>query len=127
GPPSGRRGQGVLRAAESARRPGARELRFLPARDPHSPQGAEGRLAFVRAELLPPLPPGGAARRAGRHVHKPRRLSLRGARLSGFRVEDDEVVLPEAFEKLAAALVAHPGAAQNLASGALAVDPPENP
>ena len=35
-PSPGRRAQGVLRAAESARRPGGAELRPLPARDPHS-------------------------------------------------------------------------------------------
>ncbi len=75
----GRRAQGVLRAAEPARRPGGAELRPLPTGDPHSPQGAEGRLAPVRAELLPPLPARRAARRADRHVDKPCRLSLRGA------------------------------------------------
>ena len=82
-PPSSRRAQGVLRAAEPARRPGGGELRSLPARDPHSPQGAERRLAPLRAELLPTLPPGGAARRADRHVDKPCRLSLRGAGRAG--------------------------------------------
>ena len=76
-----RRAQGVLRARRTrAAAPEARELRSLPARDPHSPQGAERRLAPVRAELLPPLPAGRAPRRAGRHLDEPCRLSLRGAR-----------------------------------------------
>ena len=38
----------------------ARELRSAPARDPDPAQGAEGRLASLRAELLPPLSSGGA-------------------------------------------------------------------
>ena len=36
------------------------QLRSLPARDPDSAPGAQGRLASVRAQLLPPLPSGGA-------------------------------------------------------------------
>ena len=44
--------------------------------DPHSAQGAEGRLASLRAELLPALSPGGAPCRAGRHLDQPCRLSL---------------------------------------------------
>ena len=50
--------------------------------DPRQPddqdpaQGAEGRLAPVRAELLPPLPAGRALPRAGRHVDLPRRLPV---------------------------------------------------
>ena len=76
-------------AAESARRAGGRQLRSSPAGDSHSPQGAEGRLASLRADLLPPLPARRAARRARRYVHEPRRLSLRGAPESGLRVEGD--------------------------------------
>ena len=44
--------------------------------DQDSSQGHQGRLASVRAELLPALPPCGAARRADRHVDEPPRLSL---------------------------------------------------
>jgi Sulfatase-modifying factor enzyme 1 len=40
------------------------------------PQGDQGRLAFVRAKLLPPLPPGRTHRAAGRHVHDPHRIPL---------------------------------------------------
>jgi hypothetical protein len=40
-------------------------------------QGPEGRLAFVRAKLLPPIPACGAARRAGGYVNIARWLSLR--------------------------------------------------
>ena len=79
-PPPGRRGQGVLRAAKSAWRARRGKLRSAPAGNSHSPQGAEGRLASLRADLLPPLPARRAPRRAGRYVHQPRRLSLRGAR-----------------------------------------------
>ena len=57
--------------------PRGRELRPVPAADPHSAQGDQGRLASVRAELLPPLSPGRAPRAAGRHVDEPRRISLR--------------------------------------------------
>ena len=52
------------------------QLRPVPARDQDSAQGAEGRLAPVRAELLPALPAGRALPRAGRHVDVPRRLPL---------------------------------------------------
>ena len=45
-----------------------------------SPQGHQGRLAPVRAELLPPLPAGCAPRGAGRHVHEPCRLPMHQAR-----------------------------------------------
>ena len=37
----------------------------------------QGRLAPVRAELLPPLPAGGAPCAAGRHLHQPRRVPVR--------------------------------------------------
>ena len=63
-PPSRRRAEGVLRAAKSARRAGGRELRLLPAGNPHSSQGAERRIAPLRAQLLPPLSPRRAPRRA---------------------------------------------------------------
>ena len=44
---------------------------------------SQGRLAPVRAELLPPLSPGRAPRPAGRHVDLPRRLPLRRAEGTG--------------------------------------------
>ena len=50
------------------------------AADQDSPQGHQGRLASVRAELLPPLPAGGAPCGAGRHVHEPSRVSMHQAR-----------------------------------------------
>ncbi len=78
--PSRRRAKSLLRAGESARRAGGGELRPLSAADQNPAQGAERRLASLRAELLPPLPPGRPARRAGRHVHEPRRFSLHRAR-----------------------------------------------
>ena len=43
-----------------------------PARDPA--QGHEGRLAPVRPELLPALPPGGTDGSAGRHLNQPPRI-----------------------------------------------------
>ena len=53
-----------------------RELRSAPAGDPHPPQGDQGRLAPLRAELLPQIPAGGALPGAGRHVHVSPRLPL---------------------------------------------------
>ena len=55
-----------------------RQLRpAQPDRDPA--QGAEGRVAPVRAELLPAVSAGGALSRAGRHVHLARRVPLHRA------------------------------------------------
>ena len=71
-----RRAQGLLRAGESARRRDGGELRPAPARRAHPAQGAEGRLASLRAQLLPALSPRGAPRRAGRHLDQPCRLPL---------------------------------------------------
>ena len=62
--------------------PRGRQLRPVPAADQDSAQGAQGRLASVRAELLPPLPPRRAPRPAGRHLDEPRRLPLRRSRSS---------------------------------------------
>ena len=76
----GRRVEAVLRPREPARRPRGPELRSLPAADQDPAQGDQGRLAPLRAQLLPPLPPGRAPRPAGRHVHEPRRLPLRGSK-----------------------------------------------
>src|SRR5262249_32130252 len=108
------------------------------ARDSYPAQGAEGRLASLRAELLPAVPSRRQARRAGRHIDEPRRLSLRGARRSGlsrgatasarpFRVEDDEVVFPEPLEELAALVIAHRCQSENVSDVALAVDRPDGP
>jgi uncharacterized membrane protein YidH (DUF202 family) len=74
----------LLPLRKSPRRAARRQLRFLPARHSHSAQGAEGRLAPVRAQLLPSLPAGGAPRRADRYLHESRGLSLhpRGQRMS---------------------------------------------
>ena len=57
-----------------------RELRPSPARNQDPAQGAEGRLASVRAELLPPLPPGGAPSAADRHLDEPCRLPVHQSR-----------------------------------------------
>ena len=43
----------------------------------NSSQSAKGRLAFVCAELLPPLPPGGTPSGAGGHLDEPCRVPLR--------------------------------------------------
>ena len=56
--------------------PETSELRPSPAERQNSAQGAQGRLAPVRPELLPPLSSGSAPCRADRHLDKPRRLSL---------------------------------------------------
>ena len=52
------------------------ELRALRARYQDPAPGAEGRLASVRAQLLPPLPSGSASPAAGRHLDEPCRLPL---------------------------------------------------
>ena len=65
-------------------RPACRaQLRSRAARDPDPAQGAQGRLASVRAELLPALPPGRSVSGTSRYVHLSRRLSLhRSVRVS---------------------------------------------
>src|SRR5580698_10955366 len=68
--------KGVLRPGKSARRSRDGELRPLPAANQDSPQGHQRRLASVRAELLPPLPPGRAPRGSGGYVHQPSRVSV---------------------------------------------------
>ena len=51
--------------------------------DPRQPehqdpaQGDQGRLASVRAELLPPLSPGSAARGGDRYLDEPSRIPMR--------------------------------------------------
>ena len=76
----GRRPQGLLHPGEPARRARAGQLRLLPAQHQDPAQGPEGRLASVRAQLLPPLPAGRPACAAGRHLHQPRRFPLRRQR-----------------------------------------------
>ena len=53
------------------------ELRSLPAQHQNPAQGHQGRLASVRAELLPPLSAGGAPCRGGRYLDQPSRIPLR--------------------------------------------------
>ena len=72
----GRRAEGVLRSGKSARRRRGGQLRPLPAADQDPPQGHQRRLASVRAELLPPLPPGRAPRGSGGYVDEPSRVSV---------------------------------------------------
>src|SRR5580704_12535370 len=66
----------MLRPGKSARRRRGGELRRLPAADQNSAQGHQRRLASVRAELLPPLPPGRAPCGGGGYVHEPSRVSV---------------------------------------------------
>ena len=54
----------------------AGQLRPLPAADQDSAQSHQRRLASVRAELLPPLPPGRAPCGSGGYVHQPSRVSV---------------------------------------------------
>src|SRR5258708_3882805 len=72
----GRCAEGVLHSRKPARRAGRCQLRPMPAEHQDSPQGVEGRVASGRAKLLPSLPTGRAACRAGRYVNQPRRISL---------------------------------------------------
>ena len=73
----GRCAEGVLHSGKSARRPRGGQLRPASAEHQNSAQGDQGRLASVRAELLPPLPPGRASCRGGRYVDEPSRIPLR--------------------------------------------------
>ena len=72
----GRRAEGVLRSGKSARRRRGGQLRPLPAADQDPPQSHQRRLASVRAELLPPLPPGRAPCGSGGYVDEPSRVSV---------------------------------------------------
>ena len=67
--------------------PEERELRSVPAQHQDSAQGDQRRLVPLRAELLPPLSPCRAPRRADRYLDLPSRLPLhqtRKERLNGF-------------------------------------------
>src|SRR5262245_23976724 len=98
-----RHGKLVLRCdEESARRSRRGELRRVPAEHPHPPQGAQGRLAPLRTELLPALPARGAACAAGRHVDEPRRVPLHRARSEGAtRMTDEPRTLRESAKAAA--------------------------
>jgi len=64
-------------ASRSTTRPASRrQLRSSPAADPDSPQGPEGRLASLRAQLLPAVPSSRALSGTDRHLDLPRRLSM---------------------------------------------------
>jgi arylsulfatase A-like enzyme len=67
----------VLRATQSTWWSRAGELRSVPARHHHPAQSIEGRFAFVRAQLLPPLSSGGAPCGTHRHIDEPCGVSLR--------------------------------------------------
>ena len=84
----GRRAEAMLHPGEPARRAGGAELRPPPAADQDSAQGDQGRLAPVRAQLLPPLSPRRAPRPAGRYVDEPRRLPMCHARSTKLRRSD---------------------------------------
>ena len=73
-------------AAGDGARVARRRAGPVPAGRPHPAEGGEGRLIPVRAQLLPALPAGGAARADGRYGHEPHRLPLRGAARRGRRV-----------------------------------------
>ena len=66
--PTRRRRAAFRKIRAAGRKPGA----TIPAsRDQNSAQGAQGRLASLRAELLPALSPGRASCPAGRHLDEP--------------------------------------------------------
>src|SRR5216684_4258267 len=68
--------ESVLHSRKSARWPRRRELRFSRSEEQDSAQGAQGRLAPLRSQLLPPLSSGRASCRADRHLSKPCRLQV---------------------------------------------------
>ncbi len=76
----GRRAEGVLHPGEYARRPARGELRQLSAEHQDSTQGTQGRIASLRAQLLPPLSTRGPPSRASRHVDEPRWIPLHHAK-----------------------------------------------
>src|ERR1700737_652651 len=59
-------------------------LRGQRAGEPYRAPRGEGRLASVRAQLLPALPAGGAPRRGDRHFDLPHRIPLRSAQAGTF-------------------------------------------
>ena len=67
----------VLYSREPARRSRGSKLRSMPAGDQNTPQGHQGRLAPMRAELLPPLSSGRAPCGSGRYVDEPSRIQVR--------------------------------------------------
>src|SRR4029079_4708360 len=75
-PPPGRGREPVLRPFESEGHVGRAELQPRPARGAHPAQGDQGRLAPLRAELLPPLPPGRPPASDDRHLDVASRLPL---------------------------------------------------
>ena len=75
-----RRAESLLHPAEPARREPRRQLRPCHDERQDPAQGHQGRLAPVRAELLPTLSAGGAPCRAGRHIDKSSWLPLHQAR-----------------------------------------------
>ena len=76
-----RRGRrALLRSGrESPHRLAREELRSTSAEVSHPAKSGEGRLASVRAQLLPALPPGGASAADDRHRHESYRIPLHRA------------------------------------------------
>ena len=73
---AGRGREPMLRPVEPAGHVGRAELQLRPARRAHPAQGDQGRLAPLRAELLPPLPPRRPPAADDRHVDVASRLPL---------------------------------------------------
>ena len=73
----GRAREALLHAAANPRVGRRRRATTSAPRRTHSAPRDQGRLAPVRTELLPALPPGGTPARGDRHVDQPHRLPLR--------------------------------------------------
>src|SRR5580692_5057329 len=124
-----RRPESVLHPGKSARRARVRQLQPAPAQQQDPAQGDQGRLASVRAELLPPLSAGGASRRGRRYVDEPPRIPLRRSReaLKRGSTPQWEVQVMTISRKLSLSLCASVAAVSLLCSQASAQQPPQKP
>ena len=90
----GRRAEGLLHPREPARRQAGRELRPTTTGGEDSSEGGQGRVAPLRAKLLPTVPPRRASRPARRHVDEPYRVPVCCAEQATSNGRTSEPTLP---------------------------------